>query len=279
MKPTFRLPRVGVPLLISFVAAVVFHALFLAYHQLRQSRLTPPARLPSRDNTPELLQFSRQPAPLSTLEVLPLPKASFLPPPLSPDLLAPLGPSRGRQPSGPAPSRAPKKPRVIQGKASSKVALHQRKPGGPRQQSPALLPRLENSLLAEAAEQLRAFVELHPGSPQEGKANAQDFSEPDSAQQQAYRKLWNLAQPSQLPSEPSIEDAIKLAIEIRQLPMKDSRVDDLEIRHRQIVVLNDEILLFWLDGQQLWILKSPRNLPSTSRLFDAKAHGQDLKEA
>jgi hypothetical protein len=38
----------------------------------------------------------------------------------------------------------------------------------------------------------------------------------------------------------------------------------LEIRHRHIVVLNGEILLFWLDGQQLWILRSPRDLSSTS---------------
>ena len=264
MKSSFRLPRAGVPLLIGFVAAVAFHALFLAYHQLRQSRLTPPARLPSRDNTPELLQFSRQPAPLSTFEVLPLPKASLLPPPPPPDLLAPLGPSRGRQGSGAEPSRPMKKTRVAQGKGSFKVALQQRKPEGHRQQSPPLAPRLETADWALAVEQLRTFMELHPASALDGKANAQDFSEPDPAQQQAYQKLWNLAQPRQRPIEPSAEGSAKLAIEIRQLPLQQTRADDLEIRHRQIVVLNDEILLFWLDGQQLWILRSPRDLSSTS---------------
>ena len=264
MKSSFRLPRAGVPLLIGFVAAVAFHALFLAYHKLRQSRLTPPAQLPSRDNTPELLQFSRQPAPLTTFEVLPLPKASLLPPPPSPDLLAPLGPSRSRQGTGVEPQRSSTKSRVAQGKRSPNVALQQRKPGGQRQYSPALEPRLETSDWALAEEQLRNFVEHYPGSPQEGKANAQDFSEPDSAQQEAYHKLWTLAQPRQLPTQPSTEDATKLAIEIRQLPLQQSRADDLEIRHRQIVVLNGEILLFWLDGQQLWILRSPRDLSSTS---------------
>jgi hypothetical protein len=264
MKPTVRQPWAGFPLLIGFVAAVALHALLLAYHQLRQSRSIPPALLPSRDNTPELLQFSRQPAPLTTLEVLPLPKASLLPPPPSPEVLAPLGPSRGRLGTGADTPRSSKKPRVGQGKRAPKVALKQRKLGSQPQNSTGLAPRLETSDWAPAVEQLRAFVELHRGSPQDGKANAQTFSELDPAQQEAYQKLWNLAQPLQLPSEPSTEDGTKLAIELRELPLQQSRADDLQIGHRQIVVLKGEILLFWLDGQQLWILRSPRDLAPTS---------------
>lgn len=182
------------PLLVGFLCALALHALLLSYLQLRRSRESQPPSLQSRDNTPELLQFSSQPAPLTTLDLLPLPKASPLPPPPLPALTSrkPLD-ARPKKGVGKNDSR----------KSSTKPDRSGRKPSPSRPVTAQVQARPSEKPedLTLAREQLRSFVrQQQQPSPspvstfQEGEG-PRDLREGEPEVLEAYQTLWKLAQP------------------------------------------------------------------------------------
>ncbi|MEI6615286.1 MAG: hypothetical protein WCL59_01800, partial [Cyanobium sp. ELA507] len=79
------------PLRLSLLAALLLHLLAVSAWQLNRSRQRPPTRLVAADDTPILLQFSRQAAIDTEPLAIPLPPAMPLP----------LPPAAGNSPSNP----------------------------------------------------------------------------------------------------------------------------------------------------------------------------------
>jgi hypothetical protein len=229
-------------LVLALISAMACHGLVLSYLQLQRNKPTLPGRLKIRDNTPELLQFSSQPAPLSSLEPLPLPKASILPPP--PALL----------PAKPVEAKQKAKGRSI----SMAGILKARPPRAPRigaVDSAPSSPDLPQDL-TDAVQALRLFQmpTLQPSTAQQD--HPKGLSALPAAQQESYERLWAEAQP-----------LMERSIEIRSLTLQRAQSQELPIRHHQFLVMNDRIGLFWLQGKRLWILQSP--LPKSSRVDSA----------
>lgn len=277
MKRLVRLADGTSPLLVAFLAAVAVHGLVFSFLHLKRDKQVAAPSLLSRDNTPELLRLASQPAPLTTVDVLPLPKASVLPPPPS-GLLSPLRQSRASSRRGggltsgrpsttlPGPSR----------KTTQRLVAP--KPGPSlNRESPATSVSPNQALPEEvtlARETLRAFQNRHltlsqasspnpanlPGRQRDVHLQPKVVSPVEPSLQEAYQALWTSARPVIQPirSTGSLETA-KGSIEIRQLPLEQYRGKNLEVHHQQIVILPDNILLFWLDGETLWLLQSPRD--------------------
>ncbi|MEB3257440.1 MAG: hypothetical protein VKN83_03870 [Cyanobacteriota bacterium] len=229
-------------LVLALISAVVCHGLFLSYLKLQRNKPTLPGGLKIRDNTPELLQFSSQPAPLSSLDLLPLPKASILPPPPAP------------LPAKPAEAKQKSKLRS----AFKAGILKARPPRAPRTgavATPPFSPDVPQDL-TDAVQALRLFLmtSQQPSTGQEDHPKA--VSALPAAQQESYERLWAEAHP-----------LMERSIEIRSLTLQRAQGKELPIRHHQFLVTNDRIGLFWLEGQRLWILQSP--LPKASKADSA----------
>ncbi|MFN9646265.1 MAG: hypothetical protein ACK6BG_14360 [Cyanobacteriota bacterium] len=75
---------------------------------------------------------------------------------------------------------------------------------------------------------------------------------------QAYGRLWELAQPQQVVLPREAVQGTSEAIEVRRVPWQAVRDGALSFRHGQTVVLPDAVLLIWLQGDHLYLLRSPR---------------------
>lgn len=271
-----RLTARGAPWLVGCVAALSLHALLFSFLQLRGSRPRGPGLSRSRDNTPELLQFSSQPAPTVSVDALPLPKSRLLPPP--PELLPPLRPAQAATgatgPQGRSARRGqrPEVSSINPAGLSPRAGLAQQGDQGRRFASgatPTATTGPDNQAdWAMAAEHLRRFVRQDPAAAS-FKASvdstaAQDGQAPvrmalDPPLQQAYQTLWQRARP--LAPQPLGRESSDLtsAVEVRQASLRQVRAAAVSIRHGEFVVLPDDVQLFWLLGDHLFILQSPRN--------------------
>lgn len=263
MKRSFDLPSRWSPLLFAFGLALALHALLLSYLHLKRSRQIPEPSLQSKDNSPELLQFSSQPTPLISLDRLSLPKASVLPPPPA-NLLAPLQPSRagGKKGSLPAASSAKTHRPLPVGQASRQLAQQKRPSLRPRGSATLALSSLALEDWNLALKQLRAAHE-----PLDSPSGAKDedtlppvLSGLEASRREAYLALWGRALPQLIPpSLKSLAQEGSPVIEVRRLPLEQSQTDELEVQHRQMLDLGDQLLLFWVEGKQLWLFRSMRD--------------------
>jgi hypothetical protein len=230
------------PLGLALLAAVLLHALWLAEAQLRQRRQPTPTRLERADDTPELLVFSRQPPEPLGLETVPLPPPEAIPPP--PPLLPKLGDAT---PKGAAPPRRPGKAPVAIGKrpataprATPRLAAV---PGSGRRPGPPPLPPLP---VATPLEALREALRRGPDSPPpplEGPAL------------QSWRTLWQSGDPN--PAPPPAWAARPAEAEVRRLPLARARAEGVEVESGRLLRLDDQLLLLWIEGDQLWLLRLP----------------------
>ena len=231
MKSGHSLPKPKSALVLALISAVACHGLLLSYLQLQRNSPSLPEALKIKDNTPELLQLSSQPTPLTNLELLPLPNARILPPPRAG---LPAKPVDGKQkPQAKIASKAGiQKARQIPSIRTGAVA------------SPPSSPDVPEDL-ADAVEALRSFQITS----QQGSKGHQNHLKPVSAllpsQQESFEKLWAQALP--------LTDQ---SMEIRFVPLQRAKSKELTIRHQQFFVMNDRIGLFWLVGQRLWILQA-----------------------
>lgn len=241
MKTSPTVPKQVHALLLALISAVALHGLLLSYLQLQRNKATLPEGLQSRDNTPELLQFSAQPTPLTKLDLLPLPQARILPPPR---VQARAKPSGAKQKS--------------QGRMAAKATIQTVKkirPVGMGPMAPSS-PDLPKDL-ADAVEALRLFTRPadHPSARVENQPKILSSLFP--AQLDAYDKLWAQARPQPRETVAKLNLSLaELPIEIRSISLQQAQDKELSIRHHQFVVLHDRVALFWLDGQRLWILQS-----------------------
>jgi hypothetical protein len=238
MKTPPAMPKLVHDLLPALMCALALHGLVLSYLQLQRNRVTLPEALQSRDNTPELLQFSSQPAPVTNLDLLPLPQASILPPPrvqasAKPSVTKKRSQSR-RGPNAVTQTAKTVRPVVNAGRVSPP--------------SPPAVPKD----LADAVEAFRQFK-----GPAEKPSEHRQESSLLPAQQESYEKLWAQARPQPTETVAKLDHQLaEMSIEIRSLSLKQAKNRDLPIRHQQFVVLDNRIALFWLDGERLWILQS-----------------------
>lgn len=241
------------PLTLALLVALLGHGLWLAHAQLRQRRQPVPQALTSRDDSPELLVFSRLPPEPLTPPPIPLPAADNLPPP--PPLPDQASASVSRpsislpsvsRPSArnASPSRVDTtKPAAIRPKASLAAAAQppaarpapaQAKPPtppGPREETPpSPLRRLQ-----EARRQ--------------GPVRLQGET------LQSWRNLWQAAETDATP--PAALQSRGEEIELRRIPLARARADGLEPAHGEVLRLDDHLLLAWIDGGQLWLLRAP----------------------
>ena len=231
---------------LALLAALLLHALWLAEAQLRQSRQPPPARLQRADDTPELLVFSRQPPEPLGLDTVPLPPPEAMPPPppslpglrggprqAGPPTLQAGSPARptGKRPSGPSPKPSRTTSRLAAGGA------------GQRRPAPPPLPPLPATSPLEALREARRRGPDAGPSPLEGEAL------------QAWRTLWQSAEAGSPP--PAALTARPVEAEVRRLPLARARAEGVDPVSGLPLRFDDQWLLPWIDGEQLWLLRVP----------------------
>jgi hypothetical protein len=260
-------------LLLGGVVAVSLHVLFLSSLHLRDSEPRAPGPLRSKDNTAELLQFSTQSVPLGRLSGRELPPSLPLPPP--PDLHSPSNLVRK------APSRA-----VAAGRATG-LQPHRAgssKAGGLAQRhgvrgATAGVSKAgaagnfdKSGDWAVAMERIRAVVRQER-SPSETVVGAVVDSADDTTVAQAgktvvrlannsplrdpYRSLWMQADPIRVPLPRRASGKTTVPVDVRQVSWQQVRASEIPIRHGQVVVMPEDVLLFWLQGEHLYLLQSP----------------------
>jgi hypothetical protein len=241
MKTGPTVPNQVHALLLALISAVALHGLLLSYLQLQRNKATLPEGLQSRDNTPELLQFSSQPTPLTKLELLPLPQASILP-----------------TPRIQAPAKLPGAKQKSQARMATKSLIQTVKKNRTEGRSP-MRPSSSDvpKDIAVAVEALRLFKATgdHPSSLHDDPPKILSSLTP--AQLEAYEKLWAQARPQRMETVAKLNLPLaELSIEIRSVSLQPAPNKELSIRHQQFLMLPDRVALFWLDGQKLWILQS-----------------------
>lgn len=242
MKRFGSLPEQSHPLLLGFVLAVVVHSLGLSFLHLRLSQRKLPEPLKSRDNTPELLQFSSQPVPVTSIGVLPLPRPSLLPPPASSVAEQKIrSGSNGRRIVKNNPKGVMKRSAPHRRSKPSRISTPTARTETPRD-------------LVQAIEELRAFK--HRNLLNDETRQGPDLQEMPKAlpteQQILVDTLWSQARPlSVKPGD---------GIEIRQLTRKQIGQAVFPFHHRQLVVAENRLSLIWVEDQNYWILRSEEDL-------------------
>ena len=251
------------PLLVALLAAVMVHLLGFSYRQLRVQRQLQPSQPLLADDSPELLLFSRrQPleeslqlaalAPLSSL-----PSLSSLPPPplLSPGRSSPAG---RRQPAG----------RVQGGSIQASGSRVPRGGGSRPAHSTAFTPGFAGTALAVIRRLQGLGAAAEPGgNPALELPPDPELQRPQGEAAAACRQLWKRA----VVVSPSAVGQISPteSLELRRLPLADAAQDGLRSGQRMAVVLDDQLLLLWPDGQTLWIWRA--RLPGNSEPVSTKS--------
>ena len=280
-------------LLLGGLVAVSLHALVLASLHLRDREPSSPGPLRSKDNTAELLQFSTQSVSLGRLSGRDLPSSLPLPPP--PDLLSPSnlfrkGPSRavaagrvrGLQPHRAGSSKAGL---LAQRFGVSRGSALERQGATGVSGATAVVPRAVaagkfdlSGDWAVAMERLRAVVRQERSSSESSLGAVVDSAHDTTVAQagrivqlasnsplrELYRSLWTQADPIsvQLPIRASGNTTVP--VDVRQVSWQQVRASELSIRHGQFVVMPEKVLLFWLQGEHLYLLQSPSQWNSNS---------------
>ena len=224
-----QIRRFGLPLF----AALLLHGLWWSLLQLRHSRLPAPPVLAVRDDTPELLRFSRRQEPL-VVDVSPIPLPPADPPP-PPPVASP--PSAGSPPSPrTSPSPSPSPPR--------------RRPQARVQPAPPPPPAL-----------LAALAELRRSPPPAGQARPLAAVSAES-----WQHVWQAARPARTPG--GAWSRLPDGVRCRQLPAGFALPRGLPLRHGQGVGLGGEVLLVWRQGSHVWLLRAPGDGPTTDTAPD-----------
>ena len=266
------------PLRLCLVSAVVVHLLILSAWQLQRSRQRPPQQLHAADDTPLLLQFSRQEPVESSLLTVPLPAASTLPPP------NPAG-SGGGAPaahsldtgSSPPPRKASRPPNQASARSSSPLRLHRHptratitplalSSGSAARQ--ALVTALREAA-SNASPTATGHGDGHAGgqtseSPmavdatQAGERPAGIESRPQTAglsAQPAELRLWGLGRPMPLPD--GTGGGLPIGLKLRRLDLALARRSGARPIHQASLRSDDRLILFWIEGPSLWLLSAP----------------------
>ena len=279
------------PLRLSLLAALLLHLLAVSAWQLNRSRQRPPTRLVAADDTPILLQFSRQAAidteplaiPLPPAMPLPLPpaagnspsnpqaNASGRPPQPGPELPArartgqrpkagSMRPSDGKGlATSPSPGRAGaiRPPALEPGspalQAHEKALQEAPSAGSPRGEAPPAAGRSEG-VDAKGEAPANGSGGRDPatsGEPQGGAATA-GIERRGSAEE---LRLWNLARPA--PGISPARQGLPKGLELRQLPLALARRNGVNPTHQRSLRADDRVILLWIDGPTLWLLRAP----------------------
>jgi len=223
----------GVPLL----AALVLHGLLLAAAGLR-SAPAGPVPVPRADDTPELLVFSRLPPEPLPGDPVPLPPSELLPAPPPPRL-----PSRPRRPRAePLTSSTRTRPRTASRTPARATAM-------------ASVPARANT-----PTRAKPPAPPAPAVPSDAAAGAVATMAPEQAER--WRLLWLSAEAgASLPPPPAaLAAALALAptpAELRRLPLQRARQEAVEPASGQLLRLDGQRLLLWVEGPDLWLLRLP----------------------
>ena len=285
MNPALRRLR---PLGLCLLAAVLLHSLVLALLQLQRQRLKPATasalgEVRPMDNTPELLRFSRNQSEAGTPSIVPLPGFDQLPPPPPPMATRAANPGATAKPRGQS-DFVPRKsvPRGQAGRAGDVAArqqhrLAQARPGGAVGGQPGAMAEVETpeSLLARLRRLASDPAEARPGQEPSATGSPAGRSEvrrggeapgrvtaegelplrrPEGAAQQPYQALWESARPEA--TGPAGLGALPGLLERRSLPLAQARRGGLPINHGEGVLLGDQLMLFWIQADQLWLLRA-----------------------
>ncbi|MEB3335738.1 MAG: hypothetical protein VKP70_12230 [Cyanobacteriota bacterium] len=256
MKRGIPLKGRGAPLVVACLAALTVHALGLALLHGRRTGPERPAAFATRDNSPELLQWSSQPAPLPNLEVLPLPKSAVLPPP--PDRLPALRrPSGAGGPPQQRSGRRAKGPGGPPGPARSGRGRQGRQGASAPPSGPQAAGFKEGGDSAEdwslALEQLAAVARRETPRADEGDDRPPGRLALEPSAREAYQALWSQGRPYRVPLA-ALEPTG--AVAARQVSLGQIRAAALPIRHGEAIVLPGEVLLVWLQGERVLLLRS-----------------------
>jgi hypothetical protein len=226
------------PLTLALLVALLGHGLWLAHAQLRQRRQPVPQALRSRDDSPELLVFSRLPPEPLTPPAIPLPAADNLPPP------PPLPDQASTSVSRPPVSR-PSLPRPSISKSSARKA------------SPSTVAATKPAAIRPKPPLPTGPREEKPPSPlaRLQEARRQGPVRLQGEKLQSWQGLWQAAESDASP--PAELDSRGEEIELRHIPLARARADGLEPVHGEVLRLDNHLLLAWIDGSQLWLLRAP----------------------
>jgi len=281
---------------LSLLAAVLVHLLALAGWQMVRRRQPPPEGLRAADDTPMLLQFSREEPLAQEAGSIPLPPAAPLPPPIggqAPNPTALPGRDRGTGKPDIVPSRQETAARTTQGKAGAR-------PGAARASSRLVRPKVSGSQAAATpvaplplalGAGSPARLALEKGLQDAGSASAQEPPEqgrdekadprsgggtpgPELAGKASGRDLARTPRGDAAPrgsaadlrlwtlAKPSLPapgslQGLPAELEVRELTLSQARGSGADIRHRRLVRLDNGLLLLWVEDSKLWLVRSP----------------------
>lgn len=256
--------------------AVGAHALWLSSSNLTVRPRPPAPRLPVTDNTPELLRFSsgaRQPvalaASLSTID-LPFGNSLPLPPPPPPLEAGPTTPRRSATPVLPA-------SRTAAGSAGRGGLAW----GVPPAASAGLPASASSALELVAQLQSKAGASAAPTAAGSNAAAADAAAPPAAAERPAmdegqraasaalarrhlrlganadhpYRLLWETGVMAS--NRPESLTDLPQGVELRRLPLAAAQAMGLSQPHAVSVHSPAGLLLLWVQGDQLWLIRQP----------------------
>lgn len=286
------------------MVAVVGHALWLAHAELRLRRQPLPGALRSRDDSPELLEFSRLPPESLAPAPIPLPPEEASPPPPLPErgsatsnatakfeekaAAQPAPPSsrpRGVSPGGASPGGAGRvtkpvaikppvdkapakkstaskpsasKPSASKPSASKPPASHSAGGTAAATKSAGGRPAFAQQTATSSQPRQREEPSLTPLRRLED-ARRSGLARLQGGMLQSWRSLWQEAETEAQAgaSPPSALAERREEIELRRIPLARARADGLEPSHGEVLRLDDHLLLAWIDGSQLWLLRAP----------------------
>lgn len=275
--------RIASPLKVCLLAACAVHLLGLSAWQLQRSRQRPVQQLVAADDTPLLLQFSREdPTPPDPLSIQ-LPSAMLLPPsgPLPSEASSnpakpAAGATRARAPSSRPAQRAVAASGAVHNSVRRASAAGSATPD--RYAAPSLASGSPLRLALEAA--LKEAAGSSPAA--EGRGSGANSGSPGSgsggpgqpgagqgqpsAETAAERRLWSLATPTPLPE--GGDDSLK-GLELRRLPLDVARSNGAQPIQGSSLRSDDRLVVLWIQGRTLWLFSLPlpaqSGAPSASR--------------
>jgi hypothetical protein len=266
------------------------HALFFAFLHMSDAQRKTRESVSIKDNSAELLQFSRQ--------ILPVPREMATNHPGIPQLPDPPLGLKAIQSSHPQARPVPNlssSPRVrshrkhptamrnlerSRGRMSSPNSGNQQKVK--TEDKLASLPvTIGTSSLgktspewSEALARLQSFIalevmgsQINPdltpvlvSQPSFGESNVRvpQLQTLDSSVVKAYLALWNQAELQTTLAPLRGKQGMTSPVEVRLASWKEVKASELQVRHGQVLLLRNKILLFWLQADHLYLLQASR---------------------
>jgi len=276
-----RLRAIGAsPWLLPVAIAVGLHALWLSGSSVAERPARPLPRVRAADNTPELLRFSSRASqaasPAAGLGSVTLPFENSLPPP-PPELAgtsppppppAMAGQGQGRaRPTSPAPAPAPIAARSGLAWGVEPVAAR----GIPADAATSL--ELAGQLDAPPTDSTPQSGQQDPTAKPEDAAKGEG-SKPalaalarrhlrlTAANDRPYRILWDSG--SAAGSRPDSLAGLPEGVEVRRLPLAAARAMGLAQPHGISVKSPSGLLLLWVQGEDLWLIRQTPAAASSS---------------